>query len=116
MRILGLPIFPLSKALFCKYFVSRKTIREGQGHEMLMTIRFPCDLAVAYTAKIKIRNLTPMGPPSFDSMDDVASPRNGNTVIHIAVSKNSHSMFAKLICFLNDLLNASRKKLIVQPN
>src|ERR1700693_5211244 len=81
----GLPMPPLPQDLICKAAVVGETVCFGKRHHVLMTIQFPCDLAIANLGIVQVMNFIKCFSRSSFLVNCVPMPVNLATVVKTGV-------------------------------
>src|SRR5438309_3054807 len=92
--ILAMPALPLPEQFRNKLLVAAKTVRFGQGDQMLVPVQLPCNFAVADFCEIQVPDFVPHLSRGLLAMDAIAVPINFPTVIQILVTEQIEAMLA----------------------
>ena len=100
---------PLLKYLVCVTPIFGQTIRLGQGDQVLMTVQFPRDLAIADLVEIEIANPVKGLLRSPFAVDQVEMPIDRISVFQIFIAEEVKLVAANLVGLTNDQFSLLRK-------
>ena len=97
-----MPTLPLRKYFPSEPFVAAQSVRLGKGHEVLMTIQFPCDFAVAHFREVEIFDPMKRLVGRDFPVDRVQVPIDLRAVVERLVPEEIEAVRTNFICALND--------------
>ena len=97
-----MPTAPLRKDFFCETVVSGKPVCLGQRNQVLMTVQFPGDLAVAHFSKIQVLDAVKRLAGRELLIDGVEVPIDLFPVVEICVSQQIEAVRTNLVSAFKD--------------
>src|SRR5258706_7132121 len=112
IRILAMPVFPLSEDFFGKLLLARDAIGLGQRQPALVPVQFPRNFYVAAFRKIEITNLVEHLSRRALAVHAIQAPVNFSAVIEIFIAEQFEVMLTDLLGAENNLVELVRKALL----
>jgi len=114
VRIFRVPVPPLPENFVRVAPIVRQSIRLGQGYQVLMTIQFPYDFAIADLIEVEIVDPMERLLRGRFAIYQIAMPGNGVSIVQVFMAEQIEFMAHDFVSLLNDQVSLLGKALTKQ--